>query len=354
MIVSDARLAANRANALKSTGPRTAEGKERSRGNALKHGMTGEGVALATEDAAEVERRLAGFAAQFRPATEAGTALVRRAALLSVRIERCAVHEAAAISKNVRAAEADFDEAREAEVDHLIETIGEAPAAAVRRLLRMPEGVGRMLATWGDLRADLTHGDGSRWDAEHTAMAVHLTGRKVGGFGIARVEALSRAVGGDFGLLGAGDGAGLDTEGRREWARRALASLIDAAVGKLEAHRVTLDHGAIAADRAGAGSRALFDPSKEATLARKYEAAAERQMHRALKEMRVVEAEAAGRGEPGPISGPPLGSFSPGAVGRPVPPVPTPSPVPSGSRSGAPEGSSFVPMTIGRPAAGPA
>jgi len=46
MIVSDARIAANRANALKSTGPRTAEGKERSRCNALKHGMTGAGVAL--------------------------------------------------------------------------------------------------------------------------------------------------------------------------------------------------------------------------------------------------------------------------------------------------------------------
>jgi len=143
----------------------------------------------------------------------------------------------------------------------------------------MPEGVERMLAAWADLRADLAHGDGSRWQSEHSAMAVHLTGRKLGGFGIARVEALSRAVGGDFGLLGAGDDGGLDHKGRREWARRAPASLIDAAVGKLEAHRETLDFGAIAADRAGAGSRALFDPSKEATFARKYEAAAERELH---------------------------------------------------------------------------
>jgi len=350
MIASDARIAANRANALRSTGPRTAEGKERSRGNALKHGMTGAGIALPREDADRVERRLAGFEAHFRPATEAGLALARRAAMLSVRVERCAVQEAAALSTRVRHAEADFDDAREAEVDHLIATIGEVPATAVRRLLRMPEGVDRMLETWADLRADLAHGDGSRWVAEHTAMAVHLTGRKLGGLGFGRAEALARAVGGDFALLGDEDGAGLDARARREWARRGLLSLIDAAVGKLEAHRETLDHGAIAADRAGAADRALFDPSKEATLARKYEAAAEREMHRALKELRAVEAEAA---EIAPMAAP-LGSFSPGVAARPVAPAPVPSSAPSGSRFGSSEGSSFVPMTIGRAGSGSA
>ena len=37
---SPARLAANRANALRSTGPRTAEGKARSSQNATTHGLT--------------------------------------------------------------------------------------------------------------------------------------------------------------------------------------------------------------------------------------------------------------------------------------------------------------------------
>jgi hypothetical protein len=41
--------------------------------------------------------------------------------------------------------------------------------------------------------------------------------------------------------------------------------------------------------RAEAGKRALFDPSKEATLARKYEASAERGFLRALKELRQHE-----------------------------------------------------------------
>ena len=40
---SAARVAANRRNAQLSTGPRTAEGKARSRRNALKHGLTTHG-----------------------------------------------------------------------------------------------------------------------------------------------------------------------------------------------------------------------------------------------------------------------------------------------------------------------
>ncbi len=51
------QIAANRRNALKSTGPITAEGKEHSRGNALRHGLTAETVIAALEDA----RRLPGL-----------------------------------------------------------------------------------------------------------------------------------------------------------------------------------------------------------------------------------------------------------------------------------------------------
>jgi hypothetical protein len=43
-----------------------------------------------------------------------------------------------------------------------------------------------------------------------------------------------------------------------------------------------------------AGCRAMFDPSKEAALARRYEAAAERGFFRALKELRLIEEEARG------------------------------------------------------------
>jgi hypothetical protein len=108
MPTSEARRLANRANAQHSTGPKTAEGKERSRGNALKHGLTGEGVALPQEDAAEVERRHAAMNVELRPSSELSRALVKRMAMLSVRLDRCVNQDTAALTIRVRQAEADF------------------------------------------------------------------------------------------------------------------------------------------------------------------------------------------------------------------------------------------------------
>jgi hypothetical protein len=48
-LLSDKQLRANRTNALKSTGPRTEEGKQRVRLNGLRHGLTGQ-VSIMTED----------------------------------------------------------------------------------------------------------------------------------------------------------------------------------------------------------------------------------------------------------------------------------------------------------------
>jgi len=49
-MISDKQLEANRANAQKSTGPKSAAGKKRSSLNALRHGLTGQVVILPEED----------------------------------------------------------------------------------------------------------------------------------------------------------------------------------------------------------------------------------------------------------------------------------------------------------------
>ena len=126
MPASEARIKANQANSLRSTGPKTAEGKERSRANALKHGLTGEGVALTNEDAAEVERMFSAFEADFRPSDEMGRLLIRRMATCGVRMERSVLQETAALSERVLKAQA------EAEAN------GEDPVEAGRRAMFDP------------------------------------------------------------------------------------------------------------------------------------------------------------------------------------------------------------------------
>ena len=55
-MTTDAQIAANRRNAESSTGPRTDDGKNVSKLNALKHGLTGNVAVLPTEDPQEYAR----------------------------------------------------------------------------------------------------------------------------------------------------------------------------------------------------------------------------------------------------------------------------------------------------------
>jgi hypothetical protein len=108
MSTSEARIQANQKNAAHSTGPKTEAGKERSRQNSLKHGLTGAGVVLPEADAAEVARRTVVFADELMSIGEFGQFLARSVALNSVRMERAADQQTAALSLRVRQVEADF------------------------------------------------------------------------------------------------------------------------------------------------------------------------------------------------------------------------------------------------------
>jgi hypothetical protein len=108
MSASAAQIAANRINAQISTGPRTESGKEKSRQNSYKHGLTGEGVVFSVEDAAEIQRRTLAFEEELRPSGEISDALVRRAAFLSVRLDRAMLHDTDAVEQRVQKAKAEF------------------------------------------------------------------------------------------------------------------------------------------------------------------------------------------------------------------------------------------------------
>jgi hypothetical protein len=66
---SQAQQAANAANAQKSTGPRTEQGKARVAQNARKHGLTSAHFEVAPEDQAEYEALEAGYREDIQPLT---------------------------------------------------------------------------------------------------------------------------------------------------------------------------------------------------------------------------------------------------------------------------------------------
>jgi hypothetical protein len=66
-MASPAQVLANRENAQHSTGPRTEEGKSRTRLNGLRHGLTGQNVLLPEEDRQVYEAHCAAFLEEFAP-----------------------------------------------------------------------------------------------------------------------------------------------------------------------------------------------------------------------------------------------------------------------------------------------
>ena len=310
MSCSPARLAANRANALKSTGPRTAGGKEASRLNAYRHGLAGAGELLGPgEDAALVERRTGEFVEECGAVGAIGALLARRAAVLSVRMERAAQAGGVAADADVAAARAAFDDGR---IDATLGWIqkldaGHDPAEALAAIEASPVGREYLVERWEAIAAGLDAGDRALIEQAIDWLGLDVEGLTPASLAAAVAAALDRARG------------------------------LHAASGPLAA--------AVAERGRRAGLLGWFDPDPDAERARRYEAAAERGMYRAMRALADLR-RARGLPPMGPLAGaatpepepepaieappaeadPALGSFRAGdspAAGRPpIPPAP--------------------------------
>ncbi len=353
MPASEARIASNRRNAALSTGPRTPEGKAASRGNALKHGMTGGGVVLPAEAATEAERLAGELAVEMRPSNPLAMILVKRVAAHAVQLDLCVRQEQAGRDERVRHAATRFDAEQAADVDRLFEGILDEPEAVVRQLGRTPRGVDRMLRAWDSILDDLRDFRRVPFTVEHQRLAEALAGRSPGGRPSTRlgvicdVLASAKIDGLEPGEL---DLASMSDEQAFAWARDQFVGLIAVEVARLGDLKEELDPSVDERDRAEAGERVLVDLSTAGVLARKYEAAAERGLYRALKEFRQVEAEVKAEAkvaapevvEPGAGA---LGSFFQGEA---PPPAPSVQPFPKAVSAPMP-----VPLIIGGSDDGP-
>jgi hypothetical protein len=82
------QIEANRHNAIKSTGPKTENGKQRSRRNALKHGFTADTVLEPLENPDEYRAFEGEIVAEYLPQTPVERELVHRLASLFWRLRR--------------------------------------------------------------------------------------------------------------------------------------------------------------------------------------------------------------------------------------------------------------------------
>ena len=92
-MISDKQLAANRRNARLSTGPKTTGGRQRSRMNALRHGLTGQVTAMTDEDRAARDQFSKALIQNLAPEGAMETQLAQRIATDSWRLNRASAIE---------------------------------------------------------------------------------------------------------------------------------------------------------------------------------------------------------------------------------------------------------------------
>ena len=145
-MATPSQILANRANALKSTGPRTSEGKDASRRNALKHGLAAETLVLPEDEGDAVAERMLAWGPALGPRDEYECWLVEEVALSSVRVDRCRAVERAQRNRQARRASERWDADRREEAEKLGATLRKAPAHRARLLRSTVQGCDWMIA----------------------------------------------------------------------------------------------------------------------------------------------------------------------------------------------------------------
>ena len=171
----------NRHNASRSTGPKSDEGKTRSRQNALKHGLRAEVLDLPNETPGACEALATEWHDYYQPDSPGETALIERAVHATIQLRRCAVFQAEATAKQVREATEAWDAAHAdalAALDALL--WGDDPATAVAGLKRSADGCALLLDEWLPLREALDHA--GRWEPADRDRALRLCGQKPDSF----------------------------------------------------------------------------------------------------------------------------------------------------------------------------
>jgi hypothetical protein len=106
---SERRIQANRANAAKSTGPLTVQGKRNSSRNSLQHGMLARAIVLDSESTVRFTALLTALTEELQPQTGVESALVENMAVARWRQMRLWGMEKAGIANEIQKQESSAD-----------------------------------------------------------------------------------------------------------------------------------------------------------------------------------------------------------------------------------------------------
>ena len=154
----------------RSTGPRTAAGKQRSSLNALRHGLTAACAVLPSEDRAAYDAHRRGFLDEYRPATPTETQLTQELADTAWRINRIPALEAALLD---RAANPPSDQAA---IDFDIVDAHRSLATLGLHYQRLSRQFQKTVDHLREIQSDRRHED--KRDLEHAAAILELHKRK--------------------------------------------------------------------------------------------------------------------------------------------------------------------------------
>ena len=179
MTTSNKQIEANRANAKRSTGPKTEAGKRRSRRNSRKHGLTAEVLVVEDENAEDFRELREGLMRQYDPQGAMECELMERVAGILWRLRRVLTFEAAVIDFRVdqaaeqqRKREREVWERRELQRQMVSESRGEdAHEDEVEEQEQAEEDEGAAL-----LESSVTLGDALTTDFAYTN-SLHKLGR---------------------------------------------------------------------------------------------------------------------------------------------------------------------------------
>ncbi|MFO0959234.1 MAG: hypothetical protein U0800_17690 [Isosphaeraceae bacterium] len=156
------------------TGPLTEAGKDVSKRNAVRHGLTGAGVVLPEGLRQSVDRLRDEFVATYSPVDDDDLRLIGQAALGFARFQAAVDEQTYYIADRSEQALASWGEAEAASAEKLGNRLASRPAWVVGQLMLTLAGCRWLLQQWRWLVASLDHS--GTWDDDRQARALHLLG----------------------------------------------------------------------------------------------------------------------------------------------------------------------------------